>query len=46
MDAYARGGAHLEAIKAAKLNNYFSESMFVRFVPYDAQGVWLERAYG
>lgn len=46
MDAYARSGAHLEAIKAAKLNNYFSESMFVRFVPYDAQGVWLERAYG
>ena len=46
MDAYARSGAHLEAIKAAKLNNYFSESMFVRFVPYDAQGVWLGRAYG
>ena len=46
MDAYARSGAHLEAIKAAKLNNYFSESMFVRFVPYDARGVWLERDYG
>ncbi len=46
MDAYARSGAHLEAIKVSKLNNYFSESMFVRFVPYDAQGLWLGRAYG
>lgn len=46
MDAYARSGAHLDAIKAAQRNGYFSESMFVRFVPYGARGVWLGRAYG
>jgi hypothetical protein len=33
MDAYARTGAHLEAIKASMQGQYFSESMFVRFVP-------------
>ena len=46
MDAYARSGAHLEAIKASQRNGYFSESMFVRFVPSAAQGSWLGRAYG
>jgi heme-degrading monooxygenase HmoA len=45
MNAYARSGAHLEAIKAAQRHGYFSESMFVRFVPYGARGVWLGRAY-
>ena len=40
MDAYARSGAHLEAIKAAHQGGYFSESMFVRFVPYAARGSW------
>ncbi len=46
MDAYARSGAHLEAIKAAQRHGYFSESMFARFVPSDAQGTWLGRRYG
>lgn len=46
MDAYARSGAHLEAIKAAQRHGYFSESMFVRFVPSKAQGTWLGRRYG
>ena len=46
MDAYARSGAHLEAIKAAQRHGYFSESMFVRFVPSGAQGTWLGRRYG
>lgn len=46
MDAYARSGAHLVAIKAAQRHDYFSESMFVRFVPSDAQGTWLGRRYG
>jgi spheroidene monooxygenase len=46
MDAYARSGAHLEAIKAAQRHGYFSESMFVRFVPSDAQGTWLGRRHG
>jgi hypothetical protein len=40
MDAYARTGAHLEAIRAAHAGDFFSESMFARFVPYDARGVW------
>ena len=44
MDAYARSGAHLEAIKAAHQGGYFSESMFVRFVPYAARGAWKQFA--
>lgn len=40
MDAYARSGAHLDAILAAQRGRYFSESMFVRFVPISVQGVW------
>ena len=40
MDAYARSGAHLAAIKAAMQGDYFSESMFVRFQPFDADGSW------
>ncbi|MFM9917879.1 MAG: hypothetical protein ACKVOX_18925 [Rhizobacter sp.] len=46
MDAYARSGAHLDAIRASKRDGYFSESMFVRFVPYGARGVWLGREHG
>ena len=46
MDAYARTGAHLEAIKAAAQHQYFSESMFARFVPISIQGRWKERDYG
>ena len=40
MDAYARSGAHQQAIQAAYRGQYFSESMFVRFVPIEVQGVW------
>ena len=40
MNAYARSGAHLEAIQAAAQNDYFSESMFARFVPLQVQGQW------
>ncbi len=40
MDAYARRGAHQEAIRASAAGSYFTESMFVRFTPYDAQGIW------
>lgn len=43
MDAYARSGAHLAAIKAAIQGQYFSESMFVRFQPFDALGSWKGR---
>ncbi len=41
MDAYARSGAHLAAIKAAGSQRFFSESMFARFVPDEARGVWM-----
>ena len=46
MDAYARSGPHLEAIKAAAQHQYFSESMFARFVPISIEGRWKERDYG
>ena len=44
MDAYARSGAHQEAIVAAARGKFFSESMFVRFAPIDFQGSWKGRA--
>jgi spheroidene monooxygenase len=44
MDAYARHGAHLAAIRASAQGAFFSESMFVRFVPYAARGTWRGRA--
>lgn len=44
MDAYARRGAHQEAIRASAAGSYFTESMFVRFMPYDAQGIWHGRS--
>ncbi len=40
MDAYARQGAHLAAIHGAVKNGWFSESMFVRFLPLHLQGRW------
>jgi heme-degrading monooxygenase HmoA len=46
MDAYARSGAHLAAIREAHRAGYFSESMFVRFVPLSMQGRWKGQAYG
>jgi spheroidene monooxygenase len=46
MDAYARSGAHLKAIKAAMQGQYFSESMFVRFQPFDAVGSWKGKTLG
>ncbi len=46
MDAYARSGAHLEAIRASYREGYFSETMFARFVPLAVQGRWLGTVYG
>ncbi|HYN61771.1 MAG TPA: spheroidene monooxygenase [Rubrivivax sp.] len=46
MDTYARSGAHQEAIRAAMREGYFSESMFVRFVPLQLSGTWKGRVYG
>ena len=46
MDAYARTGAHLAAIRAAHEGAFFSESMFARFVPISLTGKWRGRSYG
>lgn len=46
MDAYARSGAHQQAIDGATRGDWFSESMFVRFVPLRLQGRWHGRHYG
>ncbi|MEN9776062.1 MAG: spirilloxanthin and/or spheroidene monooxygenase CrtA [Pseudomonadota bacterium] len=40
MEGYARSGAHLEAIRHAYRDQYFSESMFVRFSLTDQGGDW------
>ena len=45
MNAYARSGSHLEAIQAAAENDYFSESMFARFVPMQVKGQWQGKVY-
>ena len=46
MDRYARSGAHQQAIRTAYGGGYFSESMFVRFVPLDVRGTWQGRQHG
>jgi quinol monooxygenase YgiN len=46
MDAYARSGAHLQASRDAQQGGWFSESMFVRFVPLSITGSWKGRRYG
>lgn len=46
MDAYARSGAHLAAIRASMQRHFFSESMFVRFLAEDARGVYQGRRHG
>lgn len=42
MDAYARSGAHLEAIRQAYAQGFFSESMFTRFRVLELGGHWPE----
>ncbi len=46
MEAYARSGAHLAAIRAAQDGAFFSESMFARFVLCALTGSWRGRHYG
>lgn len=46
MDAYARTGAHQQAIRAAWQQRFFSESMFTRFTPLAVQGSWQGRCHG
>jgi len=40
MDAYARSGAHLDAIRQAYSQGFFSESMFARFRVLEVRGNW------
>lgn len=44
MIAYARSGAHLEAIRAARREAHFHEDLFARFRPYAVTGCWQGRA--
>lgn len=46
MNNYAQHGAHLTAIKAAFKEDYFSESMFVRFIAQDVKGVYKGKTFG
>jgi spheroidene monooxygenase len=46
MDAYARSGAHLQAIRSAYAGDFFTESMFVRFELLELRGTWKGRTHG
>lgn len=46
MHAFARQGAHLEAIKRARAEEHFSEDLFARFVPSEINGSWQGRRFG
>ena len=46
LNSYARTGAHSKAIKMANQEKFFSESMFVRFKPFNAKGVWQGKTFG
>lgn len=45
MDHYARSGAHQQAIRVAYGGGFFSETMFVRFLPLQVRGSWQGRSY-
>jgi hypothetical protein len=45
MNAYARQGAHQQAIVASQQAGFFTEWMFVRFVPLLMQGHWGGRCF-
>lgn len=46
MQAYAREGAHAQAVATVARAGCFAESMFVRFVPLQLQGSWQGRDHG
>lgn len=46
MERYARSGAHLAAIRDAHQGQFFSESLFARFVPTQMTGTWGGRPFG
>ena len=46
MEAYARSGAHLQAIRSAYAGDFFSEAMFVRFALLELSGTWMGQRHG
>lgn len=46
MDAYARQGPHQQAIAASRRDDFFGESMFLRFQLLACEGQWLGRSPG
>lgn len=46
LHAYAQQGAHLDAVRAAYGEGYFSESMFTRFSLLSMGGTWKGRSLG
>lgn len=46
MERFSRQGAHLQALRLAHENGYFSESLFARFVPTEMTGSWHGRSFG
>ena len=46
MEAYAAGPAHAAASRSAWREGWFSESMFLRFVPLSITGQWRGRRFG
>lgn len=46
MEAYARSGAHLQAIRSAYAGDFFAEAMFVRFAVIELRGSWKGRRHG
>jgi len=45
MDAFARNGPHLEAIRATRETGYFSEDLFARFRIDEMRGTWKGRNF-
>lgn len=45
MHAFARHGAHLEALQRARAEGHFSEDLFARFVPSEITGTWKGRTF-
>ena len=46
MEAYARSGAHLQAIRSAYAGDFFAEAMFVRFERLELRGTWKGCTHG
>ncbi len=46
MERFSRRGAHLDALRAAASGEYFSETLFARFMIEDLKGTWQGRTFG